>query len=104
MEMLSLLGRLSPKGLDLSQASGIFINFFFQVQVHDRVGSAVGFVEVYERTGKCVIFVGKKTQGLLDEFYGREKSRKRSGFVIHSYFKDRAFKQLQQLKGCQVPK
>ena len=43
MEMLSLLGRLSPKGLDLSQASGIFINFFFQVQVHDRVGSAVGF-------------------------------------------------------------
>ena len=26
------------------------------------------------------------------------------GFVIHSYFKDRAFKQLQQLKGCQVPK
>ena len=43
MEMLSLLGRLSPKGLGLSQASGIFINFFFQVQVHDRVGSAVGF-------------------------------------------------------------
>ena len=78
--------------------------FLFQVQVYDRVGSAVGFVEVYERTGKCVIFVGKKTQGLLDEFYGREKSRKRSGFVIHSYFKDRAFKQLQQLKGCQVPK
>ena len=56
--------------------------FLFQVQVYDRVGSAVGFVEVYERTGKCVIFVGKKTQGLLDEFYGREKSRKRSGFVF----------------------
>ena len=26
--------------------------------------------------------VGKKTQGLLDEFYGREKSRIRSGLVF----------------------
>ena len=30
--------------------------------------------------------VGKKTQGLLDEFYGREKSRIRSGVVFYSYF------------------
>ena len=44
-------------------------------------------------------FGRKKTQGLLDELYGREKSRKRSGFVIHSYFKDSTFTQLQQLKG-----
>ena len=35
--------------------------------------------------GKCVILVGKKTQVLLDAFYGREKSRKRSGFVFYSY-------------------
>ena len=46
----------------------------------------MSLVEVYERTGKCVILVGKKTQGLLDEFYGRENSRVRSGFVFYSCF------------------
>ena len=43
MEMSSILGRFRPKGLGLFQASGIFIYFFSQVQVYDRVGSAVGF-------------------------------------------------------------
>ena len=63
------------------------------------ISCRISLVAVYERAGKCVILVGKKTQGLLDAFYGREKSRKRSGFVFYSYFKDRAFTQLQQLKG-----
>ena len=47
-------------------------------------------VELYERIGKSVILVGRETlKGYKKmHFMAVKKSRKRSGFVIYSYFKD----------------
>ena len=42
--------------------------------------------------GKSVISVCKRIpKGLTYLFYGSEKSKKRSGFLAYSYFKDNAF-------------
>ena len=43
--------------------------------------------------GKCVICIGseKGPKGLIDEFFGFIKSRKRSIFVIDSYLNDSTF-------------
>ena len=96
----------SVRKASLFQASGIFSNFFFSGSGiwWSRISCKISLAELYERAGKCVILVGKKTQGILDAFYGRKKSGIRSGFVFYSYFKDSTFTQLQQLKGWQVPK
>ena len=49
-------------------------------------------VEVYERVGKSVISVCKKSQkGLTREIYGCDKVEKWSGFVIYLYVKDSVF-------------
>ena len=63
---------------------------FFSLQVYEMVG--ISLVEVYEWVGKYVILVGKKAQkGQQVHFKAVKKLRKRSGFVIYSYFKDSAF-------------
>ena len=63
---------------------------FFRFQVYDREG--ILLVEVYESVGLSVISVRKKAQKGL-QIYSKavKKSRKRSGFVIYSYFKFSAF-------------
>ena len=62
----------------------------FRLQVYERIG--ISIVEACERVGKPVISVGKKVQkGKKRHFMAEKKSRKRSGFVIHSYFKDSTF-------------
>ena len=49
-------------------------------------------LQVYERVGKCEILVGKMAQkGLQIHCMGVKKSRKHSGFVIYSYFKNSVF-------------
>ena len=55
-------------------------------QVNERVG--IWLVELYERIGKSIILVGRKTQNGYKQmhFMAVKKSRKRSGFVIYSYF------------------
>ena len=60
-------------------------------QVNERVG--IWLVELYERIGKSIILVGRKTQNSYKQmhFMAVKKSRKRSGFVISSYFEDSAF-------------
>ena len=55
------MGRRIPKGV-LSQASGI-----------RKKGGRESFFEQYERVGKSVISVGRKTQKSSDEFYVGEK-------------------------------
>ena len=63
---------------------------FFRLQVYERVG--ILLVEVYESVGLSVISVRKKAQkGSQIYFMAVKKSRKRSGFVIYSYFKFSAF-------------
>ena len=63
---------------------------FFRLQVYERVG--ILLVEVYESVGLSVISVRKKAQkGSQIYFKAVKKSRKRSGFVIYSYFKFSAF-------------
>ena len=63
---------------------------FFRLQVYDREG--ILLVEVYESVGSSVISVGEKAQK-GSQIYSKavKKSRKRSGFVIYSYFKFSAF-------------
>ena len=62
----------------------------FRLQVYEREG--ILLVEVYESVGKSVISVHKKAQkGLQSYSKAVKKSRKRSGFVIYSYFKFSAF-------------
>ena len=63
---------------------------FFRLQVYDRV--EILLVEVCESVGSSVISVRKKTQK-GSQIYSKavKKSRKRSGFVIYSYFKCSAF-------------
>ena len=56
---------------------------------------------MYKRVGKSVTLLVKGPKGLSDAFYGCEKVKKRSGFVIYSYFKDSAFT---AVKGMQVSK
>ena len=58
---------------------------FLRLQVYEREGISVA--ELYERVGKSVISAGKKAHFIVEK-----KSRKRSGFVIYSYFKDTALK------------
>ena len=59
-------------------------------QVYKRV--RISPVEVYNRVGKSVILVCKKTQkGSWIHFMSVKKLRNHSGFVIYSYFKDSAF-------------
>lgn len=54
-------------------------------------------IKVYGTVGKSVILVGKKGQkGKQMHFTAVKKSRKRSGFVIYSYFKDSAFKAVER--------
>ena len=63
----------------------------FMLQVYEREGISVA--ELYEWVGKSVISAGKKAQkGQQIHFIVEKKSRKRSGFVIYSYFKDTALK------------
>ena len=60
-----------------------------------RVG--ISLVEVFERVGKSVILVSiKGPKELPIAFYGFENVEKRSGFVIYSYIKDSAFKELKR--------
>ena len=47
------------------------------------------------------LWLVKGPKGLSDAFYGCEKVKKRSGFVIYSYFKDSAST---AVKGMQVSK
>ena len=54
---------------------------FFRPQVYERIG--ISLVEVYKSVGKSVNWV---CVGVTDEFYGFIKSRKRSIFVIDSYY------------------
>ena len=63
---------------------------FFRLQVYDREG--VLLVGVYESVGSSVISVRKKAQK-GSQIYSKavKKSKKRSGFVIYSYFKCSAF-------------
>ena len=58
----------------------------FRRQVYERV--AILLVEVQE--GKSVIQVEKRPKRAIKQihFMAVKKSRKHSGFVIHSYFKD----------------
>ena len=76
---MAYTGRLPLKGVP-----------FFRLQVYDRVG--ILLVEVYESVGLSVISVRKKAQKGL-QIYSKavKKSRKRSGFVIYTYFKCSAF-------------
>ena len=63
---------------------------FFRLQVYEREG--ILLVEVCESVGSSVISVRKKAQkGSQIYFKAVKKSRKRSGFVIYSYFKFSAF-------------
>ena len=63
---------------------------FFRLQVHERVG--ISPAEVYKRGWGNLSFGSVKgPKGLTDKFYGLEKSRKRSIFVIDSYLKDNTF-------------
>ena len=63
---------------------------FFRLQVYKRVG--ILLVGVNERAGKCLIWVCERAQRTIKhEFYGFIKSRKRSIFVIDSYWNDSAF-------------
>ena len=70
-------------------------DLFFRLQVYEREG--ILLVEVYESVGLSVISVPKKAQKGL-QIYSKavEKSRKRSGFVIYSYFKCSAFTLVKQ--------
>ena len=63
---------------------------FFRLQVYKREG--ILLVEVCESVGLSVISVRKKAQK-GSQIYSKavKKSRKRSGFVIYSYFKFSAF-------------
>ena len=63
---------------------------FFRLQVCDRVG--ILLVEVCESVRLSVISIRKKAQK-GSQIYSKavKKSRKRSGFVIYSYFKCSAF-------------
>ena len=63
---------------------------FFRLQVYEREG--ILLVEVCESVGSSVISVRKKAQK-GSQIYSKavKKSRKRSGFVIYSYFKFSAF-------------
>ena len=72
---MAYTGRLRLKGVP-----------FFRLQVYDRVG--ILLVEVCKSVGSSVISVRKKTQ-TGSQIYSKavKKSRKRSGFVIYSYFK-----------------
>ena len=57
-------------------------------RLHGKVGNTL--VEEYERVGKSVISVCKKSQkGLTSDIYGCDKVG--SGFVIYSYDKESAF-------------
>ena len=49
----------------LFQASAIFINFFSQVQVYDRVGSAVGFhlLKYMKGQGNVLFWSAKRPKG-----------------------------------------
>ena len=72
---MAYTGRLRLKGVP-----------FFRLQVYEREG--ILLVEAYESVGKSVISVRKKAQkGLQSYSKAVKKSRKRSGFVIYSYFK-----------------
>ena len=63
---------------------------FFRLQVYERVG--ILLVELYERIVKSVISVYKKDQKSKQRhFMVVKQSRKRSGFMIYSCFKDNAF-------------
>ena len=76
---MAYTGRLPLKGVP-----------FFRLQVYDRVG--ILLVEVYESVGLSVISVRKKDQkGSQIYFKAVKKSRKRSGFVIYSYYECSAF-------------
>ena len=98
-------GEASTQRLTFYRLQVILLIFFSGSGIwYSRISCRISLVVIYEWAGERVILVGKKTQGLLDEFYGSEKSRKRSGFVFYSYFQDSEFTQLQQLKGWQVPK
>ena len=63
---------------------------FFRLQVYEREG--ILLVEACESVGSSVISVRKKAQK-GSQIYSKavKKSRKRSGFVIYSYFKCSAF-------------
>ena len=76
---MAYTGRLRLKGVP-----------FFRLQVYDTVG--ILLVEVCESVGSSVISVRKKAQK-GSQIYSKavKKSRKRSGFVIYSYFKRSAF-------------
>ena len=64
---------------------------FFSLQVYEML--AISLAEVYECVGEICHFVGKKAQkGQQVHFMAVKKLRKRSGFVIYSwYVKDNAF-------------
>ena len=67
---------------DAAAESGTFF------RLHGKVGNTL--VEEYDRVGKSVISVCKKSQkGLTREIYGCDKVG--SGFVIYSYVKESAF-------------
>ena len=76
---MAYTGRLRLKGVP-----------FFRLQVYDR--ERILLIEVYESVGLSVISLRKKVQrGLQIYCKAVKKSRKRSGFVIYSYFKCSAF-------------
>ena len=47
--------------------------YFLRLQVYEKKGVGISLVEQYERVGKSVISVGRKTQKNSHEFYGGEK-------------------------------
>ena len=47
--------------------------YFLRLQVYEKKGVGISLVEKYERVGKSVISVGRKTQKSSHEFYGGEK-------------------------------
>ena len=62
--MSSIPGRLRPKGFPF-RGFRYFYQFFFQVQVHDRVGSAVGFhlLQYVKGRGNVLFWSVKRPKG-----------------------------------------
>jgi len=77
LPIMAYTGRVRPKGVSFSGF---------------RYMKGILLVEVYKRVGKSVISVYKKAQKSKQiHFMVVKQSRKRSGYMIYSCFKDNAF-------------
>ena len=78
--MMAYTGRLRPKGVPLS--------VFRYMKGYRRVFTSRSIGKGREI---CHLGLREDPKGLTDEFYGFNKSKKRSIFVIDCYLKDSAF-------------